>query len=248
LQLFAGVSDGVTWRRMMTMRSGDLATLDVEAFRGQLTESEFNSVTLAQKSAINSAEGGAQTASQARAIFKNARTIMDAAANSIPSIREEDPSAESGIRFLLDRKMDEFVQRFTDSGKEPTAEQLNAEASRLILRVQSGDPGLTIWGLKWAGIGQDEDFFEGLAARANNLSIRQRESAIVPVDSMTVSQKETWTTLYRVNGIEPTDNMLEQMGGAVAVNDIRRQRRLLIRKRKPKAKTESSVTVPLGDQ
>lgn len=244
LQLFAGVSDGITWRRMVTMNSEDLTKLDVEAFRGQLTEGEFNSVTLAQIAAINSSEAASQTPSQVRSIFKNARTIIKAAANSIPAIRDQDESDESGIRFLLDRKMDEFVQKFTDVGKEPTAKELNAEASRLILKIQSGDPGLTVWGLKWANIGQDEDFFEGLAARSANLSVRQRQSVIVPIDSMTASQVETWTTLYRSKGIEPTENMLEQLGGAIAVKDIRRERRLLTKK----VKRQSGVAIPLGEQ
>ena len=223
-QQFNGVSDATTWRRLLLLPTEDLARVDLEIYKGQLTEGEYISLTRAQAAA------GGGSSGEVRAIFSNARNIMKRTANTIPSISDRDETTveeSAQIRNLLERRMDEFVQSFTDQSKEPSQKEIGAEATRLVMNVQTGaniDSGTTIFGWRF---GEDEDFFSGIAAQRNRMSIESQSSVIVPQETMTETQKSDWTTIYRNRGIEPTDKMLEQLGGAIAMNDPGRLIRLL---------------------
>ncbi len=219
--VFAGVSDNSTWPRIMRLNGKKLAQLNLDLYKAQLTESEYNSLVRAQSVAINAVEGGdTQTPSQVRSVISNARGVMDRYTNTIPGIstqRQDDPEAAANLKVLLERKMDEFVKPFTDVGKEPSTDELNKEASRLIMQIQAGDPGINFFGVQFTS-----PDFEGIAAQKNRLTPEQRTSSIVPIEVMTELQKFEWTERFNDVGISPSDNMLEQLGGAIAMQDVDR--------------------------
>ena len=217
--VFAGVSDNTTWSRVMRLTSGELATLNLDNYKGVLTQAEFNSLVKAQSSAIDSAEGGVQTSSQKRAVITNARGVMDRTINTIPGFADLETEESASLKVLLERQMDEFVQQFTNIGKEPSPDELNKEASRLVLDVEAGITERTIvFGIPWF----DKVDFEGISAGGNRLTPEQRKSAVVPLENMTELQKFEWSQRFSNAGIKPTKALIEQLGGAIAMNDQER--------------------------
>ena len=222
-QQFGGVSDGSTWSQLMR---STLVDVDLETYKGQLTENEFNALVRAQRAEEGKQENG-QSSGEVRAIFKNARGIMRNAVSTIPGISEEDNEQAAGTRFFLDRKMDEYVQTFTDQGKEPNQDQLGKEATRLIMQVKTGADvasGFTMFGHRFFG---GEGFFEGVAGQQNQIPIAQQQGMVIPIDLMRAEQKAELRQIYNGFGVTPTDGMLEQLGGAMAMNDAVRVLRLI---------------------
>ena len=194
-------------------------------YKAQLTEDEYNSLVRAQKVAIDAAQDPRQTPSQVRTILDNARSIMNGYTNTIPgqaARRKDDPDAAFGISILLERKMDEFVSQFTDVGKEPSAAEVNKEASRLIMQIRSEGTSFSIFGYPFF-----KPDFEGIAVMKDRLTPEQRSSVIVDFGVMTERQKFDWTKRFNDAGIAPSENMLEQLGGAIAMQDQDRIKILL---------------------
>ncbi len=219
-QQFNPVSDGQTWSNLIRNREGPLEEVNLDTYKGQLTEDEFNRLVKSQQAAQGAGANG-QTNSQVRAIHDNAKSIMFRVGNTIPILNDDDdPQLKADLRLSLEREMAAFVQSFTDQGKEPSKGEILTEATRLIMQIQTGQPA-------FFSIFNPDNFFAGIAANKPRLTIEQQGSAVVPVDRMTDLQKIEWTEVYRRVGIEPTDGMLEQIGGAIAMNDASRLLRLL---------------------
>ena len=220
---FQAVSDGVTWSRLHLSKDQPLEEVNLETYKGQLTEDEFNRLVSAQGAALGKGPNG-QTNSQIRAIQDNARSITFRIAKSIPAFNDDDAEDQlkADVRVTLEREMGAFVQSFTDIGKEPTNAEVQKEATRLIMQVQTGESGI-FGGSFLAG----DNFFEGIAAQKPRLTIEQQGSARVPVAVMTELQRAEWTAIYNRVGIKATDAMLEQLGGAIAMNDATRVLRLI---------------------
>lgn len=226
-QQFSSVSDGTSWSRLIL--DPTLGDRNLETFKGQLTESEYQSLVKAQAAALGKGADG-QSSGEVRAVFTNARNIMKRASHTIPGISEEGSEDAAKTRLMLERRIDEFVQSFTDQGKEPSQLEIGAEATRLIMQVQTGsdiDSGTTIFGHRF---GAGKAFFTGIAAQKSRISLSAQQGMIVPIDIMSEQQKAEWSQFYINAGIEPTDKMLEQLGGAIAMDDAARVLRLLTRR------------------
>ena len=222
-QQFAQLSDGVSWSRLHLSKDKPLEEVNLETYRGVLTENEYNRLVSAQGAALGQGANG-QTNSQVRAVHENARSIMFRLAQSIPAFNDEDTEDQlkNDVRVAIEREMGAFVQTFTNQGKEPSNSEIQKEASRIIMNVQTGQSGI-FGGSFLAG----DNFFEGIAAQKPRLTIEQQGSAIVPTAMMTELQLVEWTSIYNRVGIQPTESMLEQLGGAIAMDDATRVIRLL---------------------
>jgi hypothetical protein len=115
-----------------------------------------------------------------------------------------------------------------NEGKIPKHEDLERETQRLLMPI-SGDPANTvppaIFGLAVPYAGQEE--FDGIVAEYKKMSAEQKAVATVPIDDIPDYMLEDIKKILAAKGITESDELIEQLAAATALNDLARIHKLL---------------------
>lgn len=208
---YAETSDGETFLGISTMEPSKLAKLDPRELYGKLTQSEYAKVQSLVTGAVNNIrkiqEDPHANDAGMSALRNMGKTIFGG----------KDDSTKSRQRNAAINEMNIFVAEAGANGKRPDANELNKEATRILLQVQVGASGVKGF------FGFDSST---IAADVRSMPAERRATATVPFDKIPEDLKADISAELKKRGIKETNSLLEQIAGAQAAGDKARQKRL----------------------
>lgn len=216
-KLFADSSDGVTLGKLLSLPTSELALVDHVAERRLLTQSEHNKLI----TAISSARRKLEANEQDRAVYNAGETALRSFAPG--SLLDGTDRAKAHFN-TANTLMSEWISARIERGKVPTQPEIDAEAARLMMRVEVDSTDFSspydFARTYFDGI----ESWEGLASQAGALSPEQKAIARVPRDMIPQEILNRIDRSLSINapGLDRnlvTDDVLEQLAGALAVGD-----------------------------
>lgn len=218
-ELYADVSDGETYTKLNKLKTSELAALNLQEWQAQLTQREFGMLQNDVKAAGNSID-------RALASNKGYATVNRAINHSAPewmNIGVQKQTPEQGqMENRLRNQLNSFVESFAAEGKVPTEAEVTRELQVQTIRLHGDRPN--DFGLSFGAFG---DEFETIAADIANLDERQR--AVVKIDPSTLPPDvlDQMKEAFRIHGIEPTPERLEEYAGAFFTGNRTRMKAVL---------------------
>ena len=216
-QTFAPVSDNISLTHLSRLPTKELIETDPEMVKAFLTEEEFGQFISKQTAAKSAAEKLETNPT----LFNGPVTVLRSMFSD--SINEDD-------KRLLVQEMREFVATTIETtGKPPKQQDVFHEAQRLLLNVR-GD-------LKTGFFGVGRGGFSILAAEADTLTPEQRAVARVDLEDIPGGIMSSILAAFAVRNTEAknkgqlevdlTDDLIEDIAGAIALGDNERIEALL---------------------
>lgn len=210
-RLFASASDGATLNNLRALDTADLARVNLDEVRSQLTQSEFEKASNLVKAAtarMDAIEADQTMYDRAEAVLK------DFAPRSLRWGLAKASRDQVAQRQTAINEMGVFIDSFTREGKKPTVSEIRSEAQRLMLQIEADPSGLF-------------NQFEGIGAQASQLTPAQLAVARVDEDDIPQAIMAEIVAEFKRVGVEPTSEQIEQFAGALATNNRARARAIL---------------------
>lgn len=118
--------------------------------------------------------------------------------------------------------MSAYIYRSVESGVIPKREELNREAQRLLIKIES-DPSMK---LDWFS-SEEEASWEGIVSESRSMSPAQKAAATVDIDDIPVALKDLINSNLALFNIEGNDTLRGKLAAAYALNDQERWAQLL---------------------
>ena len=213
-------AENATLQDMATTEVGreKLRTLPLGLYMNKLTEAQWNRWSSYQRS-LNSAD----TQLQQRALSELHKTAPHTAMFKV--LKRMYPLLDKGKsqeQIDLNNRITAAAERYVEdtilaTGKPPTQTEMTSEGARMVLEV-TGDTAPEAW------IGGT---FAALAAEKPTLTPEQIAVARVAIDDLPISLRDDITRRIKQEGLEATDDLVEQLAGAYALQDRVRMNNLL---------------------
>lgn len=214
-QRFNAVTDGTSFLELSKFEPDELAEVDLVQWQHRLTKSEFDKAGTLQRSAQKSIRANEKN----RAVFSaGIAALARMAPKSMKFGQAGASDKKRGEARSIVNSMNLWSATFTDQGKIPTQQEINREAARLMLPIISDPNGIHNANL-WS--------FKGFAGQARDMSPEQFAVVKVEVDNI---PRELITAIdrdIREAGLTVTDELRENIAGAIATNNIKRRNKLL---------------------
>lgn len=221
-KLFAAATDGTTLSTLQRMASVELANVNPEQYRADLTQTEYSKLNTLVAGAQERVKGVRENF----AVFERGDSYLKKAApDDLNWGKDKQSEEKQQIQRDAQNQMDAFINDYVERGVLPTAKELQEEANRLMSPVvndiERTNPLSKVWGFI---VGNTDENYGAQVAR---MTPSQRATVKVPYDVIRPASIAEAEEKFKAYGVEPTKDALENFFGAELANDSMRQKRIL---------------------
>lgn len=222
-KLFSDVTDGETLSNLQRLPSVQLSRIDPETYRYKLTKEEYSRLS----NLVTAAQASVQRVQENFSVYERAEsTLKDMAPKSLNWGSGEQSEEDRKLQDDAMNQMNNFIYGFVSAGKLPTMKDVQDEAARLMTPVTTYKNSNAPWFL-----GRAIDWLRApdphLGLEVQRMDPSERSNLRVAYDNIQPSAITTVEAKFRQNGIEPTNDLVEQYFGALVARDNTRMRKLM---------------------
>lgn len=209
-KLYANASDGKTLAELRKLPADKLAEVDPLVVQGRMTRQENQQFATIQAGAVNAL----RTAQQGSAKTNNdgAAALKDFA----PKNSKGKIAVKDDVMNAATNEMNAWIESYTSKGKTPTPAEIRKKAAELTLEITAGKD----WG-------DGAPSFTGIVGNASKMTPEQRAIARIPIEKVPADDLLKIKEALTQRGLPVTDDVIEQIAAADALNDQERMNRLL---------------------
>lgn len=214
-ELFARSTDGSTLARLRTMPANELAQVDLEVERANLTRSEY-------EKAVGYVAGAKRAIKDATdSVTKPGSTITNEAQQRVLSYAPRDSKGKLLLpqqdKIAAENEMNTWLAEQAASGKVPTQQDIDKKAAQIMMQVTVGSE-------RFDGVSSAKS----IAGRVKSMTPEEKATLRVPYKTMDPGMRDDIVAKFKAYGkANPSESEIEQFGGALLARDEARANKLL---------------------
>lgn len=201
---YAANTDKVAMAKALALPNDQIAVLDLNEYKAKSTEADFARLVMRQEKAKHAIQADAADPKMAGIIE---RSLKQMAPMSMAWGSSKNGDDKRAMQNLARDEMTDWVQTFIEQNKrKPTEDEVRTEAAHQMVQVET-DPGYTWFSETNSGFDLED------------LDEERKAVARVPYDTINKRVLDDIESNLRSRGIEPEEDLVEQLAGASALND-----------------------------